>query len=353
MLPTSSKLFALESLCEAKNLIELGYSVVDLKQHKFRRSCWTGDCDNCLTFSDFYKKFEKLFNLVKRQESEFRKSKFKRLRKKVKLREKSSDFLYWKYQILERKLPNGKSYSFKDFAPPEVCNKVLYIEKMNNLMKSYLPHLIALNFGNEQLSRVTDPDNPRLPVGTPLVAFDFSLSPKFIHKNMTQNDYHDSQTFGLMPFVAFWTVIEKPSTGETKKVLKKSVYEIVFVNPLHNTNRAMQALDIGLMELQKDMSSDHIIIKNLYVYTDCAPGDQKNRFMLSHLSQVLNKHNEWVPVRYFQRPAGHNKFDFDSEGGLWKRFYFKCALIFDELQFTHYKNFGISLLKNIVAFMNS
>ena len=50
----------------------------------------------------------------------------------------------------------------------------------------------------------------------------------------------------------------------------------------------MQVFDIGLVELQKDMSVDNLIIQNLYVYTDCAPGDQKNRFMLSHLSKVLN-----------------------------------------------------------------
>ena len=52
---------------------------------------------------------------------------------------------------------------------------------MNTLMKLYLPHLIGLNFGNEQLSRVTDPANPRLALGTPLVAFDFSANPKYIY----------------------------------------------------------------------------------------------------------------------------------------------------------------------------
>ena len=101
--------------------------------------------------------------------------------------------------------------------------------------------------------RLTDPDNPRLPIGTPLVVLDFSSSPKFIHRYMTQNDYHDGQTFGLMSFVALWTMIEKPSIGKTKKFLRKAVYEMVFVNPLHNTNRAMQALNIRLIKVQKDV----------------------------------------------------------------------------------------------------
>ena len=78
------------------------------------------------------------------------------------------------------------------------------------------------------------------------------------------------------------------------------------------------------------MSSNHIIIKNLYLYTDCAPGYHKNHFMLSHLCKVLHKYYEWVPVRYFQGPAGHNKLDFDAEGGFRKRFYFKSVLIFDD-----------------------
>ena len=128
---------------------------------------------------------------------------------------------------------------------------------------------------------------------------------------------------------------------------------MVFVDSLHYTDRAIQAFDYGLVELQKDMSSDNVTLDNLYVYTDCAPGDQKNRFMFAHMSEVLNTYNKWVPIRYFQRPSGHNKFVFDSEGGLWKRFYFKTALLFNELQFTGYENHGVTVLQNIVKFMNS
>ena len=34
---------------------------------------------------------------------------------------------------------------------------------------------------------------------------------------MTQNDYHDGQTFGLMSFVTFWTVVENHRWAKQKK----------------------------------------------------------------------------------------------------------------------------------------
>ena len=77
---------------------------------------------------------------------------------------------------------------------------------------------------------------------------------------MTQNDYHDGQTFGLMSFVAFWTV-----KVESQKVMRKAVYEMVFGDPSHNTGRAIQAFDYGLGELQKDMSSENVTLENLSI----------------------------------------------------------------------------------------
>ena len=74
------------------------------------------------------------------------------------------------------------------------------------------------------------------------------------------------------------------------------------------------------------MSLDNVKLKNLYIYSDCAPGDQKNKYFLCHLSELETKDGEWLLCRYFNRPGNHNKFVFDSEAGLWKHKYFKAAL---------------------------
>ena len=108
-------------------------------------------------------------------------------------------------------------------------------------------------------------------------------------------------------------------------------------------------------ELEKRMEEDGVKLKNLHVYSDCAPGDQKNRFFVYHLSELLNKHKEWIPVRYFQRPGNHNKWDFDSAGGFFKRVYLRAALnpTNKTLQWTILEDNGVIQLKEIVKFMNS
>ena len=40
---------------------------------------------------------------------------------------------------------------------------------------------------------------------------------------------------------------------------------------------------------------------------------------------MVTLQNDWLPVRYFQRPGNHNKFDFDSDGALFKMKYFLAA----------------------------
>ena len=51
----------------------------------------------------------------------------------------------------------------------------------------------------------------------------------------------------------------------------------------------------------------------------------KKKFYVCHLSELVTLKGTWLPVCYFQRPANHNKFDFDSEGGLFKLKYFQAA----------------------------
>ena len=91
---------------------------------------------------------------------------------------------------------------------------------MQAVLEKYIVHLVALNFGNKQIARITDSLNPRLPIGDPLVGIDFAASPYFGHANMCQHDYQTTQTFGLVCVVAFWVT-------PTKK-LKKAVYQWFF-----------------------------------------------------------------------------------------------------------------------------
>ena len=191
------------------------------------------------------------------------------------------------------------------------------MKKMQAMLEKYIVHLVALNFGNKQIARITDLQTPRLPIGDPLIGIDFSASPHFLHSAMCQHDYQTTQTFGLVSFVAFWVTHERK--------LKKAVYQFVFTNVTHCTERICQALDCGLEVLQREMANDQVQLNNLYLYSDCAAGDQKNKFFVCHISEMATINGKWLPVRYFQRPANHNKFDFDSEGGLFKLKYFQAA----------------------------
>ena len=101
---------------------------------------------------------------------------------------------------------------------------------------------------------------------------------------------------------------------------------MVFVDPTHSVERVCQGLDYGLEELESEMLKDNVQLKNLYVYSDCAAGDQKNKYFLYHLTELEIQYGEWLRCRYFNRPGNHNKFSFDSAAGLWKPKYFKAAL---------------------------
>ena len=74
------------------------------------------------------------------------------------------------------------------------------------------------------------------------------------------------------------------------------------------------------------MLKDNVRLKNLYVYSDCAAGVQKNKYFLYHLSELQTQDGKWLPCCYLNRPGNHTKFSFDSATGLWKRKYFKAAL---------------------------
>ena len=324
-LPNSVKFCALQFLCWPSELKVM--SKRDIVNWHFDRKCWTGTCreQNCLNFSTFFNQFGKLMS-------------------------RNQKFRFWKYQELERESIGAKTpWVYHGFGKPEVLSRDVYIAKMQFLLKRYVPHLIALNFGNQQLAKITDPLCPRLPVGEPLVGVDFSASPNFVHGKMTQLDYQTAQTFGVVSFIAFWVT-------ENNK-LKKAVYPMVFVNPTHCTERICQALDCGLQELELEMRKDNVQLKNIYLYSDCSPGDQKNRFFLYHISEMVTLQNDWLPVRYFQRPGNHNKFDFDSDGALFKMKYFLAARDPKNKTLQWSKggltNGGKEQLKAIVKYMNS
>ena len=105
------------------------------------------------------------------------------------------------------------------------------------------------------------------------------------------------------------------------------------------------------------MLKDNVKLRNLYVYSDCAPGDQKNKYFLYHLSEHERNDGQWLPCRYFNRPGNHNKFSFDSEAGLWKLKQFNSALNekYKELQWLKggLTTGGEDQLKDIEKFMNN
>ena len=289
-LPSSARYFALSTLCWPEE--QTDKTKQSFMKYHFDRKCWTGLCKepHCLKFGSFFTRFEKLFS-------------------------RGHKFKFWTFQELERESIEGKvPWVYHGFGTPEFFNSKEYKCSMQNLLARYVPHLVALNFGNEQLARITDKQYPRLPVGDALIGIDFSALPHFVHGTMSQHDYQTTQTFGLCSVVAFW--VTKTDT------LKKAVYEMVFTDPTHSTERICQGLDQGLQELEHDMAADEVQLRNLYLYSDCAAGDQKNKYFICHISELVTTKGDWIPVRYFQRPANHNKFDFDSEGGLFKLKYF-------------------------------
>ena len=136
-----------------------------------------------------------------------------------------------------------------------------------------------------------------------------------MHARMTQNDYHEGQQFGVFTFVSLWT---KYKAGT--KILRKAVFIVIFKDYSHSTERAIQCFQTCMKKLNDVLISDDVDPKSLIVYSDNAGCDQKNRFMMDFFTTFP------IPIRYFQRPADHNKWLFDSEGGLFKRSYLSAAL---------------------------
>ena len=160
-------------------------------------------------------------------------------------------------------------------------------------------------------------------------------------------------------------------------VLRKGVYMLTFSNAKHNSERAQQCFDKGMEMVKTNLDKEGVKPVNMYVYTDCCPGDQKIRFFLTHFS-CFHENNPWsrevkqtylasrynIPIQFFQKPGNHNKWDFDSDAGLWKSEYLRAALNKSntDLQWIttihendHEKSFLLeddSHLKVIVDFMN-
>ena len=84
---------------------------------------------------------------------------------------------------------------------------------------------------------MTDPKNPRLRVSDPLVGIDFYSSPNFVRAGMTQHDYQNGQTFGLLSIVAYWVTHDKKLT--------KAVFPMMLTDPTHPVERVCQGLDYG------------------------------------------------------------------------------------------------------------
>ena len=106
------------------------------------------------------------------------------------------------------------------------------------------------------------------------------------------------------------------------------------------------------------MEKDGIKITGLYIYSDCSPADQKNKFFIHQLTELLSSKApfNWIPFRYFQRPGYHNKFNFDSKGGLFKKFLFQASMNSvhtEHLNFTQLEDGGQVQLLRIAKFMNS
>ena len=95
---------------------------------------------------------------------------------------------------------------------------------------------------------------------------------------------------------------------------------VIFKDYKHSSERAIQCFDACMEKLKHVLDKRKVAIKSLIVYSDNAGCDKKNRFMMDFFTTY------GIPIRYFQRPADHNKWIFDSEGGLFKRCYLKAAL---------------------------
>ena len=97
-------------------------------------------------------------------------------------------------------------------------------------------------------------------------------------------------------------------------VLRKNVYMLTFSNAKHYTARAQQCFDIGMDSLKTDLDEEGFKPVNMFVYTDCCPGDQKNRFFLTHFSS-FHENNPWsrevkqldpgsrynIPIQFFSK----------------------------------------------------
>ena len=296
LLPRSSKLFALRLLCTGSD-----FSEDSITGKAFQRKCWTGEC-GC--FQD------KISNLFSEMQPLFK-------------RNQKIDF--FEYVEKFRNIKSNKKQPFKYHGYDRTHLSVLQYKK--NLiidLKIFLPHLIALNWTNKHLGNLTNFVNPLLPVNDILLGFDFSQSPKFIRAGMSQVDYQEGQQFGLFSFIALWS-----KYVEGRKVIRKAVFMVIFKDYKHSTSRAIQSFSLCIKKLIPILRGDDIELKSLIVYSDNAGGDQKNRFMMDFFS-CFSIHEKGIPrrvtIRYFQRPADHNKWLFDSEGGLFKRCYLKAAL---------------------------
>ena len=182
-----------------------------------------------------------------------------------------------------------------------------YVEKLQAMLEKYIVHLIALNFGNKPLARITDAVTPRLPVGDPLVAstsqrLQISFSPLCVSM-ITRPLKH---LVSCLLLRSGW-VLKRNSKSQSTKWFFPTLFSAC-------TEWICQALDCGLDVLQLELAKDGVQLKNLYLYSVCAANDQKNTFFLCHISDLATLEGRSLPVRYFQRRANHNKFDFDSEG---------------------------------------
>ena len=132
-LAVSANFFALQLLWWPDEL--RGRPIQDVLKRCFNLGCWTGNClkPNCLKLKPFFQKFKSLFP-------------------------KEQKFKFWKYQELKLESLDGKKpWLYHRFGKPEILSGIDYEERMRKLVEQFIPHLIALNFGNEQLRHVTDP----------------------------------------------------------------------------------------------------------------------------------------------------------------------------------------------------
>ena len=64
---------------------------------------------------------------------------------------------------------------------------------------------------------------------------------------------------------------------------------MVFVNLTHYTERICQVLDCGLQEPDLEMRKDNVQLMNLYLYSDCFPGDQQKKHVFFFLYTIYLK----------------------------------------------------------------